>query len=65
MTDIQRNTQTQRRIDEIEKQLEQLRPRCDTHLAGCPRPGSGQMCRMEQLESELKMLKDLQRFQLG
>ena len=65
MTDPQRNTQTQRRIDEIEKLLAQLKPLCDTHLAGCPRPGGGEMCRMEHLESELKWLKDLQRFQLG
>ena len=61
MTNPSRGTETQRRIDEIEKTLEQLRPLCDKQLAGYPRPGptTVPMCRMGQLEDELKRLKGL------
>jgi hypothetical protein len=59
MTNPERSVQTQQRIDEIEKMLEELRPRCDKQLAGYPRPGATtvQMCRMEQLERELERLR--------
>lgn len=61
MTNPERNTVTQRRIDEIEKMLEELKPLCDKQLAGIPRPGPtpASMCRIEQLERELRWLKGL------
>jgi hypothetical protein len=56
-TNTERTTEIQRRIDEIEQILEQVRPHCDMQLAGDPRPApvNMQICRLEQLESELKV----------
>jgi hypothetical protein len=61
MTNDVFSADTQRRIDEIEKILVQTKPLCEQHLAGCPRPEgrAAQMCRMKELENELKRLKGL------